>query len=127
VFDLLNSEKNQTRFILILLFALALGYVVNAPHTSGGIDSVEILYLVRDSLNAEQIPLHGIINSRAAFNPPHLVWLYVIPSLFSNDITMLGVPSLILHLISLFLVYRLARRYFGFYTALIAVLLYATN
>ena len=50
MFDLLNSEKNQTRFILILLFALALD---------------------------------------------------VIPSLFSNDITMLGVPSLILHLIYL--------------------------
>lgn len=90
-------------------------------------DTAQVLYLARDFAVQGIFPLHGILNSQAAYNPPHFVWLYLLPTLALPRALALAtlLPAVALNALSLYLLYRLGCRHMGPRAGLIAAVLYA--
>ncbi len=104
----------------ILPLAALPAYVLDA-------DTAQVLYLARDFAMRGIFPVHGILNSQAAYNPPHFVWLYLLPTLALPHAPALAtlLPAVVLNALSLYLLYRLGQRHINRRAGLIAAVLYA--
>ncbi len=104
----------------ILPFAALPAYVLDA-------DTAQVLYLAREWATLGVFPVHGILNSKAAYNPPHFVWLYLLPVRLLPRAPALAalLPALTLNALSLYLLYRLGERHINRRAGLIAAVLYA--
>lgn len=90
-------------------------------------DTAQVLYLAREWATQGVFPVHGILNSKAAYNPPHFVWLYLLPvRMLPRAPALAGLlPALVLNALSLYLLYRLGQRHINRRAGLIAAVLYA--
>ncbi len=118
-----RSEKRHLRvmdrpftplaFLFILLLALAL-QVAQIPSYPLKFDQAQVLSLARGVFTQGVFPLHGILNSLRAYNPPFFVWLYVLPMAVTEEPSVILVlPALVLHAASMVILFLLGERYVG--------------
>jgi 4-amino-4-deoxy-L-arabinose transferase-like glycosyltransferase len=109
--------------ILVIVIIVQLSYV---PSYNVKFDQSQVLYLARDLAVKGDFPVHGILNSRRAYNPPFFVWLYLLPQILHCDPSLvLILPALVLHVVAIYLLYLLGLRYFNLKVGLAAAVLYA--
>ncbi|MBN2503052.1 MAG: hypothetical protein JXB38_19890 [Anaerolineales bacterium] len=124
------TEQLQDRLWKTLLL---LGILIGAGVHLAGIPSYEVdfdkaqgFYLGLDFVKHGIFPIHGIMNSQGAFNPPFFVWLYLPGmALTLNPAWFQIIPALALHLIAMLLLYRIGKRYFDIPMGVVAVYFYA--
>ncbi len=123
-------EQSQARLWKILLVLGILvgagGHLAGIPSYEVDFDKAQVFYLGWDFIKNGSFPVHGILNSQGAFNPPFFVWLYLPGmALTLNPAWFQGIPALILHVIAMLLLYRIGKRYFSVPMGVIAVYFYA--
>jgi hypothetical protein len=91
-------------------------------------DILTYIYGVRNFLETGALPQHGDTGSYGSYKPPGTAWL-MLPStlLFSDPRLSPYVGTVLLHISTLLGIYLLARRYFGLWAALLAVLLHGMS
>lgn len=116
-------EKLAIVGVIILAVVAQLSYI---PFYPVKFDQSQVLYLAWDFVTKGILPIHGILNSLRAYNPPFFVWLYILPMMLTQDPSwVLILPALLLHVLALVVLYSLGRRYFGPRAGLVAATLYA--
>lgn len=116
-------EKLAIVGVIILAVVAQLSYI---PFYPVKFDQSQVLYLAWDFVAKGILPVHGILNSLRAYNPPFFVWLYLAPMMLTrNPSWVLILPALLLHVLALVVLYSLGRRYFGPRAGLAAAALYA--
>jgi len=89
-------------------------------------DQSQVLYLIWDFFEKGEFPVHGILNSRQAYNPPFFVWLYIIPSILFRDYRIvLSLPAFLFCMTAIAVLFIIGRRYFNYRMGLVAAILYA--
>ncbi|NJL04043.1 MAG: glycosyltransferase family 39 protein [Chloroflexaceae bacterium] len=121
-----TSYRHSTHIALGLVIVLySIAAIARIPTNSAFYDAAQVLYLVKHSIAAGVLPLHGIINSQNLYNPPFFVWYYYIPALFTADPGIIFViPNLAAQIATMLLLYVIGRDYFLPTTGLVAATLY---
>lgn len=110
--------------VVVAMYSVVVG--TRTLSSVGVYDAVQVLYLLKHSIAAGTVPLHGIVNSQMLYNPPFFVWYYYIPAWFTSDPSLIFViPNLIAQITTLLLLYRIGRDYFRPTTGVVAATLYA--
>lgn len=121
------SYRHSTHIALgfvIMLYSIAV--IALVPTNSAFYDAVQVLYLLKRSIAAGVIPVHGILNSQMLYNPPFFVWHYYLPAWFTADPGLVFIiPNLIAQLTTIGLLYLIGRDYFRPTTGLVAATIYA--
>lgn len=125
--DLHAFVERYRAFLLTAVVLCAVTMQVSfVPARPLALDSSQVLYLASEFVGKGILPVHGILNSLRAYNPPFFVWLYLPPMLLAHDPSwVLVVPALFLHVLALIFIYALGRRYFGTKAGLTGAALYA--
>ena len=119
--------ERHEKLLIVSLVVLALAVQLPNVLVYGvGYDPAQVLYLAWDFIDEGIFPVHGILNSLGAYNPPFFVWLYLLPMMLTRDHGwVLTLPALSLHILAILILYRLGRRYFNPGLGLAAAALYA--
>jgi 4-amino-4-deoxy-L-arabinose transferase-like glycosyltransferase len=125
----LGGRHCLTRERLLIAGVIVLAVIVQLSYMRGypvRFEQSQVLYLTWDFLTKGIFPVHGILNSLQAYNPPFFAWLYLVPIMLSRDPSwVLILPAIFLYVLSILLLYNLGRRYFGWKIGLFAAILYA--
>jgi 4-amino-4-deoxy-L-arabinose transferase-like glycosyltransferase len=111
-------------FIIVLAALLRLGWSGNVEF---GKDSYHLSSLALDMVHGRSFPLLGIRSSVGLPNAPMSVYLMAIPFALSDSPLVASGYVALLNVISVGMLYVLARRYYGPRTAIVATLLYAVG
>ncbi|MGQ9652435.1 MAG: glycosyltransferase family 39 protein, partial [Thermodesulfobacteriota bacterium] len=112
-------------FLVLLFLALAVP-LAQIPSYPVKFDQAQVLSLARGALTDGLVPVHGILNSLKAYNPPFFVWLYILPMAMTEDPSMqLVLRALVLHAASMVILFLLGERYIGPRAGLAAAAVYA--
>ena len=118
-----RSERIALGILLISTTVLQLSFI---PQYTLKLDQSQVLYFAGDYINHGIFPVHGVLNSQHAYNPPFFVWLYILPlALIGDHGWVLTLPALTLHTLAIILLFRMGKKYFGFGVGLVAATLYA--
>jgi len=110
---------------MIIAFVMQLAII---PGMDLKFERAQVLYLVLDYRDQGIIPVHGILNSRNAYNPPFFVWLYILPVMLLRDISLvLSLPAILLSILAILVFYLFGRRYFNAKMGLIAGALFVIS
>ena len=122
-----QSQERLWKILLVLGVVITTGnHLLSIPSYSIDFDRAQVLYLVWDYVDKGIFPVHGIMNSQGALNPPFFVWLYIPGMKITLDPSwVLPFPALGLHLVATLLLYRIGRRYFNMQVGVVAVYFYA--
>lgn len=112
-------------FLVLLVLALAV-QSAQIPSYPVKFDQAQVLSLAKEALTGGLVPVHGILNSLKAYNPPFFVWLYILPMAMTEDPSVqLVLPALVLHAASMVILFLLGERYIGPKAGLAAAAVYA--
>lgn len=113
-------------FALIFVLLIAAGLRMGAPGvTEFKRDEANLSHLALDLVRGRSFPLLGIDSSVGIRNAPWNIYVVAPPFLLSSDPTPATLYVGLLNVIAVFLLYLLARHYYGSIAAIMAALLYA--
>ena len=115
--------------LVILMAALGIAITMQGWRSrTPAHDLVPHIYNVRNFLEHGTIPVHGDTGSYGSYKPPGTAWLMLPSTLLFDDPRLSEyVGTAILHSATLLGIFLLAYRYFGFWSASLAVLIYGLS
>lgn len=124
-----NRELVYATAIVLLIALISIGVSLQGWKSRiPAFDLLTYIYGVRNFLETGTLPAHGDTGSYGAYKPPGTAWL-MLPStlLFSDPRLSEYTGTALLHILTLVGLFLLARSYFGFRCAVLAILLYGLS
>jgi len=90
-------------------------------------DEALSVMMIVDALSGQGLPTHSIASSVGVYNPPILIYLLLMPGLFSSDPIWLTQFIALLNVAAIFLCYWFGRKIWNDRVGLIAAVLFATS
>jgi 4-amino-4-deoxy-L-arabinose transferase-like glycosyltransferase len=117
----------QSWEIYLILFLSAFLHLVNIDKAIFNIDETDFYSMARDAVTSGWLPLTGTRASLGNFNPPFVMYLFMLPASLSSNPLWGQVLVALVNTAAVLLTYFFVRRYYGRLAGTIAALLYSTS